>query len=810
MSQLWSKFSDKRYQGVLRKLRLKHAMSWGALWAEGLARSFWPLATIVLAFYAFSAFDGFAFLSDELVLLVLTASGMLAVGLAIWGVYTFRIPTSDDALARIDNSLALRPLESLQDNDAFVKSDPLTQALWERHQDQAAELALNAEVKSPDLRLASRDKFGLRLVAILGALVALMFAPPLSLDRIKQIEIFTDSGTTNAVGFEVWLSPPDYTGLPTQYINQDMNEIISAPKGSEVIIRYYGESDKAELVEEVSGDDTELVESSEMLQVANFNIIQDGSIRLEYRGSILAQWDVKINADMPPVVSITEQPTRTAGGSMNMSYEAKDDYGIVGATLHMTLDLSLLDRQYGLSADPVETADILTDLPLPFTSDKREVSEVFEQDFSKHIWANLPVTITVTVTDGMEQTGQKVFSDILPGRKFYLPLAAAIAEQRRDLLWSPDNDKRVLRMLKAITYRPDNIGLEPGAYVTLRTLIRRLEKVHAIGMTQEQRNEIAEGLWFVALNLEEGDLANARERLRRAEERLSRAMEQGADQKELDALLDELRDATDDYLSMLAQEAQEQDDEMANNNAPTMDSSQIEAILKQIDQYMKSGETEKAQALLEELRRLLENLQVTKGQGQGSQGQGGEIRNLQDALREQQELADDTFESLQEQSGEMGSTTDSSRELSERQSEIQDMLGESSGSSGADTQKEDAQTNMQNAQESLEQGKLGEALDQQAEAIENLREGIRRLAEESQQQGQGADGTRSSDANGEADRDPMGREIGTGDPETQSDMLPADVYDRAQKVLEEIRRRAGESERTDQEVDYLRRLLDQF
>lgn len=61
-----------------------------------------------------------------------------------------------------------------------------------------------------------------------------------------------------------------------------------------------------------------------------------------------------------------------------------------------------------------------------------------------------------------------------------------------------------------------------------------------------------------------------------------------------------------------------------------------------------------AQELLDQLSRMMENLQVTEGQGgqQGQQGPGEQAMNgLRDTLRQQQGLSDETFRGLQEQFG---------------------------------------------------------------------------------------------------------------------------------------------------------------
>ena len=122
---------------------------------------------------------------------------------------------------------------------------------------------------------------------------------------------------------------------------------------------------------------------------------------------------------------------------------------------------------------------------------------------------------------------------------------------------------------------------------------------------------------------------------------------------------------------------------------------------------------------------------------------------------------------------------------------------------------------MDDAAEALEDGDLAEALDSQSEAIDALRDGMQNLGEmmareqQGQQDGQGQ--ARAND-NPESNRDPLGREAGNfGRLGTDDSLLGGeDQQRRAQDLLDEIRRRAGERERPEAERDYLNRLLDRF
>ena len=123
---------------------------------------------------------------------------------------------------------------------------------------------------------------------------------------------------------------------------------------------------------------------------------------------------------------------------------------------------------------------------------------------------------------------------------------------------------------------------------------------------------------------------------------------------------------------------------------------------------------------------------------------------------------------------------------------------------------------MNEAEDALRGNDLAEAIDNQSEAMDALRDGIRNLGEElaqqQQQQGQGQQGNSMGQAQARPGRDPLGRDNGSeGQLGTRDNMLQdEDVYRRARDLLDEIRRRSSDQSRPDAELDYLKRLLDRF
>jgi uncharacterized protein (TIGR02302 family) len=462
----------------------------------------------------------------------------------------------------------------------------------------------------------------------------------------------------------------------------------------------------------------------------------------------------------------------------------------------------------------------------------------------------------------------------MPGKRFFDTMAAAVAEQRRDLLWNRANAKRITMILKAITHQPEVAFERRGekAYLIIRTALRRMEYNAAAPLSDTVRDEVAEMLWKAALLIEDGDLADARERLKRAQERLSEAMKNGATPEEIQELMDELRQATREFMRQLAEEQRNDPDKQQTENGETreMSQDQLQELMDKIQELMEQGRMAEAQALMEELQKLMENMRITEG----GKGEGGEnqqaMEGLGDTLREQQDLADETFRELQEQfnqnnrndnpdgsempdqgqqrgdqqggeqpgqnnqqQGEQGQGQGqgegqrqgmSPGQLAERQRALREMLeqqrgafernGVQGGENFGDSLSE-AERQMGEAERNLEQGDSSGALDNQADAMEALREGMRQLGEaqrQAQAEQNGRQGTQPG-RGGEEQRDPLGRPLvsQSGQVGTNERLVPTEEqYRRSREVMDEIRRRSGDRNRPVLELDYLRRLLDRF
>jgi len=175
-------------------------------------------------------------------------------------------------------------------------------------------------------------------------------------------------------------------------------------------------------------------------------------------------------------------------------------------------------------------------------------------------------------------------------------------------------------------------------------------------LNDEQVEEIAQNLWDLALLIEDGDLEDARERMQRAQERLTEAMKNGASDEEIAQLMQELRDATQDYMRQLSREAAE-DGQMGEElsaeqmeNAMRLSQDDLQQMMDRIQELMEQGRMAEAQEALEQLQQMMENMRVTQGQ-QGQQQSPGQqaMEGLSETLRDQQGLSDQAFRDLQEQ-----------------------------------------------------------------------------------------------------------------------------------------------------------------
>lgn len=618
--------------------------------AESAVRSFWPLLSVIFVVLAAVMFGLHDVVSVETFWALAVLAIVAIVGTLIWGVRRFVWPTQAAAIARVDAAMPGRPIAAMADAQAIGQDDPASQAVWRAHVAQMEAASRNAKPVDPDLRVSDRDPYGLRFMALIAFVVALMFG---SFLRVTSVGDAASGGSALAAGpvWEGWVAPPSYTGKPAIYLNDIPQGILVVPAGSKVTLRLYGEVGALTVSETISGRTEDIGAVSDAQQ--SFVAAQSGQLAID--GENGAAWDVRIIADEVPMVDLTGPVEADALGEMSQPFQAMDDYGIEGGTAEITLDLDSVDRRFGLAVAPDGIASLVLDLPMPFTGDRADFDAFLVEDLSEHPLANLPVTLTLSVHDAAGQLGESMPEKmVLPGRRFFQPFAKAIIEQRRDLMWAKSNATDIALVMRALSHRPEGLFSDSTTYLRMNAIIRRLESFRDFPLTDTVQAELVQAMWDLAIHLEEGSLADARERLRRAQERLAEAMSDGASDAEIAELMQELREATDDYMQMLADQMDPSDDtDQADNGQEGQELGQdeLQALMDRIQELMEEGRMAEAAELMEQLNEMMENLRVTQGEG----GEGGprtpgqqSMQDLADTLEEQEDLSDDAFRELQD------------------------------------------------------------------------------------------------------------------------------------------------------------------
>lgn len=840
------------------------------LWWERLARAFWPAFAWAAAGIAALALGVAAVLGPALPWVVAAWLALLVIAV-LAGLIRLRRPRRDAVRARVDSRLPGQPLAALSDAMALGQGDAGAAGLWQAHLAQMRDAARQARPVRGAPGLALRDPFGLRLMALTALAMAVLFGSAAQIghgfDAVAATfrPMLRDVASADAPAWEGWAQPPEYTRRPVIYLNAlPEDEGLTLPKGSRLSFRLYGDSVAIEQdigTLESAEADTDAGTDADAVSAPVILAERSGAVAVSDR-----RFPVRVLPDDPPVIRAGPPPQRRADGRLVQQFTASDDNGVDRAEAEITLDLDAVERRYGLAPDPEPRAPVRMDLPLPARNARTEVSGRLTADLARHPLANLPVTIRLRAEDGIgQQGGAEPLHVVLPGRRFFDPLAAALIELRRDLLWSRENAGRVAQILRAVSWQPDD-AMAPELYADLRKAADSLDQGT---VSPQRRDQISDMLWDAAVRLEDGGLADALAAMERAQQRLSEAIRNGATKDEIARLMTELQKATDDYVRMLAESGETDPSERFVKEQPSQQvtGEQLQAMMDEIERLMGEGRMAEAQQLLDQFARMMQNLKVTQGDGDGD-GAGGPRGRLADTLRRQQQLADDAMRDLQRQQspddalpGEDGAAQEpvpdvgqpeepaeggpeaggeeGGGDLATRQRSLREGLGAqrellpgpgTPEGEAARRELERADEAMRRAGDALERGDNSSAMEDQADAIEAMREGLRalgRMQDEDGERGRGA-GEQTPDAppGGGQDSaatdaprpqtDPLGRELsssGSGSGITSDDPLAdtgVDPAARARDLLDEIRRRSGDRQRPEAERDYLGRLLERF
>ncbi len=796
----------------------KFALFWERFWP-----AIWPLVGIAGLFLAIALFDILPALPNWLHTVVLAALVLSAV----WGIWyfvkNFRLPDDRETRRRLeqDSGLKHRPLTSL--DDRLTKGDGTTRALWAMHRSRLVRQSGAFKAQPPRPRFAYLDPLALRCGLAVVMVVAVVSGAENWTQRLARAVTpeFSATASSQGVSFDVWINPPAYTRKAPQFLASTpqsdpslSSPALAVPAGSEVLAQLQGPVESPQLL--VGSDATDFESTGVDFYKLSGRIDAGERIAIVQDGDTLAEWRMSVIPDQAPEIAYLTAPSRSERAALRLQYQAKDDYGIEKIEARVQ------------RLDMPEAAPFFLELALP-KSGASELDATSYHDLTPHHWAGLAVEITLFAEDALGQKGEsEALRTVLPERIFNHPIARALVELRKQLTLAPQERFSIVQGLRDIYKRPSLFHHDVVVALAVVTAERRL--IH------DRRTEVIPSvqqlLWDTALRLEEGELAIAERDIRELQKALQEALARGADQAEIEELLDKLQEALDRFMEAMTEQMREQlsqgmEPQPLPPDSELLESSDLRDLIEKARELARNGSTEAAQELLSQLQEILENLQAgnfADQMNQAMQDAHGMMQDMEEMIRKQQELLDRSFERQQQGDGQQGQEGDQRaqerssdagaqeqlrKDLGEMMRQLGEALGEIPRSLGR------AEQSMRDARDALSGQEGQDAVPPQSRSLDQLQQGMQAMAESfMQQMGQQAErgsGTVGSQPGQSAD--PFGRETGRGG--INSSRTGVEIPDegdivRTREILQELRKRRGERQRPASELDYIDRLLRQF
>ncbi len=806
-------------------VRLKLVLSWAILAWERLWSRLWIPVALGGVFIALALTDVLQSLP-----FIIHAS-FVAVSAGGIGYVGFRVlrglswPTRDDAKARLEKTSPVhhRPLTTLEDNLA-VNTSALQQEIWAAHKTRAQEDVQRLRPSAPDSGVANQDKYALRAAVFLGLFVAVVGGWTDLGDRMMR-SMFPIFGANDAsISAKIWITPPPYTEHSPTYIEIPATDKRQTPRtldiqaGSTLLVMATGSPQKMTLA--MGEEILPLDRLADETQRGEVELPRGDRLELRHGSSTVPGWNVNWIPDELPTISFVESPSEANRWRLIINYEASDDHGIEHVFAAIT--------RGGQSTE--------TPLSSPPFSPKTALHSAIT-DLSAHPWAGENVDLQLIAVDVAGQRGVSPTIPIrLPERIFDHPVSKELAQWRKRLMNNPEDAVRpAADSIATIMQRPVSYGGDPMAHLSLSAVKHRLQNE----TPADAAATVPDLLWQTAIRIEGGSLAVAEQRLMEAEKALREAMKDGASAEEINKLVDELQAALAEYTRAMAENTPEEQSDFGT--ADSIAEQDIAALMEQVREMADLGAEDAAQQAFAELEDLLNELRSQPPPGQSASPEVDRARELMDQMRElaaeQAGLLDQNFErtrqqALQDQQGDSSqsrnqqgqSQREGAREAGQQASSQQDALREQladllaqMGQITGDRLPEslvEADLAMVEASRALRRGEFDAGVEGQGEALSKLEEGVDdatdMLLEALFEKGFGG---LANMPGGQRRFGPLGPRGGRNsgdnvdvptDPDTEG------LSQRVRAILEEIRQRASDRTRPEEEQDYLRRLMKTF
>ncbi|UPK35000.1 TIGR02302 family protein [Bradyrhizobium sp. 186] len=538
--------------------RATYAIAWERAWPH-LARLLTVAGLFLVVSWA-GLWLALPFVARAIGLVVF--AGLMAA--AAFPLISFRWPSREQALARLDNGSGIRHRPATTLTDTLSSQDPVAQALWQAQRERTLASLRRIRAGLPHPRLAFHDPWALRAL-VMVMLVATFFAA--GNERAMRLGAAFDWNGVLApanIRVDAWVTPPLYTGKPPVILSAANKEAaalpasgpLAVPAGSTLIVRSSGGS----LDVAVSGGLKEVAPADAAPKGTNekhFAITGDGTAHVR-APSGQPQWAFTATPDRAPTIALAKDPERQARGALQLSYKIEDDYGVTGAEAQMALRPA--DAKDGTKdADTRAASRPLFQPPqfplvLPNARTRNGVGQTVK-DLSEDPYAGADITLTLTAKDEAgNEARSEPFNMRLPERLFTNSLARALIEQRRILALDANKNSDVYAALDALMIAPELFTPDAGCYLGLRNLALQLEAAR----TDDALREVVGSMWAFAVTIEDDGVAGSvNAALRSAQDALKQALERGASEDEIKALTRKLREAMAGKVRDLARRAEQ-------------------------------------------------------------------------------------------------------------------------------------------------------------------------------------------------------------------------------------------------------------
>ncbi len=757
------------------------------LWAETIAAAFWPAATLVGAFLVLALLGIPPLLPGTVHLLLLIAVAGSFLYLMRRGVRSIAAPSRKAAERRVerDSGLLHRPFDTLEDHPAG-NAGPTTIALWLIHQERRRAEIKRLRLAPPRPDLPLRDPRAIRLLVLASLLLCLVVAGPRSGALILD-SLTPTFGTAPAVPpVEAWIKPPAYTGMAPILLKDGVKAAIQVPTGSTLEAHVSTGSRVPHLVEDDLKVDFKPIEGG------GFSLDQtltaSGTVRIRRGLSTLARWHIAIIPDHPPTVAFGQRPLPMESGALKIDYKAADDYGVTS----VSFKARLAPGHPGIVAPPI-------DITLASDQNAKDLRGISFQDLTAHPWAGMAVIAKLTATDAAGQKGEsEEIPLILPERIFLNPTARTLVEIRKHLILNQMPHFQIAMQIANIAVHPELFGEDLSVFLALKAATVETRLIARDG--DEALANVEDLLWNAALKIEDGDRPEAEKALRSAEDALEKALKNpNTPASEIARLTKILKDAMNREIDAMAenlrkQEAQngQKQEQPVDPNTQVLERSDLDQQLDKMSQMAQQGSRDAAQDMLDYIKNLLENMRAGRGGNSKANEQAKKsLEDLKELSKKQRDMENGSNpNAAQDQEALRQSLGDTARQIGESMGNIPQSMGA-------------ADKAMRNAAKALQRGSKGGAQGEQEEAAQQLDKAADSLSDQISQQGE-----TELKGNGNGDRDPFGRaRFDKG----QSVKVPTDrEMQRSREILDELRKRASEHDRPRLELDYLKRLLQQY